>query len=91
MTVYRQNEYAILIAEGELVKILGSLRAKSKFGIEKDYLTFVRLSDIDPLSGVKSNTSKCLPKEVAKINNEELQFALKMLFDNRKFEIIRQI
>lgn len=91
MTVYRQNEYALLIAEGELVKILGSLRAKSKLGIERDYLTFVRLSDIDSNTGAQVNVCRCLPKEVCKIRNEDVQFVFKMLFDNKPFEIIRQI
>ena len=89
--VFKQGEYALNLIDGKLVKIIGSTESTNMFGMTKTLLKIVALDDIDPFNKSYRNVQECNFKQIAKISQEEVQFLMKMMFEAKKFELIRQI
>jgi len=87
---YRPGEYAYFTPKGEIVKIIGGSK---KPGIFKDkyYIRVLSLSQIDPITGNAIQYYDCNYQALLPINDKDIQFLLKMNFNNDTFNLIRRL
>ena len=87
---YSIGEYAYFIPKGEIVKIIGSTK---KPGIlrDKNYIRVLSLTQIDPTTNQPIQYYDCNIYSLLPINDKDVQFLLKMHFNNETFNLMRRL
>lgn len=87
---YNVGEFVYFTPKGEIVKIIGSTKKSGVFR-DKYYIRVLSLSNIDPKTGKAIKYYDCNYQSLKPINDKDIQFLLKMHFNNETFNLIRRL
>lgn len=87
---YSPGEYAYFAPKGEIVKIIRSVKKPGVFK-DKYYIRVLSLTQIDPITGKAIQYYDCNSYALLPINDKDIQFLLKMHFNNDTFNLIRRL